>query len=316
MNPHANLFFILLTIILGSAALARSGALRGAATPALLSRYRVFIGVFTLWLMGGYISIYAKTNMTDLPDAYFTLWLLFDGVADMAIVLAGFRVITELYALKRKRAMDLAAASASGIAFALILFDSARQGLDLRSLRLTAGIYAGLGFYYLVFLALIALGTAMLRRAPGTWGRSLAIGLLAMAITGMAEGLAPILASRLAGHVPTAPSNFLFTSIPWSAWCLFSVFILPRLAGSAKTRDREAHSLLARAELDEFSDRHAFSGREAEVLGLIAQGLTNAQIAERLCLSLSTVKSHVHSILAKSGSRGRFSLLGKIRSKG
>jgi DNA-binding NarL/FixJ family response regulator len=41
--------------------------------------------------------------------------------------------------------------------------------------------------------------------------------------------------------------------------------------------------------------------RQAEVLGLIGEGLTNAEIAERLVLSVRTVDHHVSAILAKLG---------------
>jgi DNA-binding NarL/FixJ family response regulator len=45
--------------------------------------------------------------------------------------------------------------------------------------------------------------------------------------------------------------------------------------------------------------------REAEVLALIAEGLTNTEIAERLVVSAATVKSHVNHIFAKAGVRDR-----------
>jgi DNA-binding NarL/FixJ family response regulator len=45
--------------------------------------------------------------------------------------------------------------------------------------------------------------------------------------------------------------------------------------------------------------------REAEVLALIAEGLTNREIADRLVVSGATVKTHVNHIFAKTGARDR-----------
>ncbi|WP_216893777.1 response regulator transcription factor [Nocardia alni] len=47
------------------------------------------------------------------------------------------------------------------------------------------------------------------------------------------------------------------------------------------------------------------TSREAEVLGLIGQGLSNGEIAGRLFISETTVKTHINNVFAKIGARNR-----------
>lgn len=57
----------------------------------------------------------------------------------------------------------------------------------------------------------------------------------------------------------------------------------------------------------------ALSRREREVAELVAQGLTNKLIADRLCIATSTVKDHLHHILRKTAFPNRAALAAACR---
>jgi DNA-binding NarL/FixJ family response regulator len=51
------------------------------------------------------------------------------------------------------------------------------------------------------------------------------------------------------------------------------------------------------------------TGREREVVGLVAEGLTNQEIAERLTMSPATARTHVSRAMVKLGARDRAQLV-------
>ncbi len=53
------------------------------------------------------------------------------------------------------------------------------------------------------------------------------------------------------------------------------------------------------------SSADVLTAREAEVLALVAQGLSNRQIGEQLFISGKTVSVHISNLLAKLGASGR-----------
>ena len=53
----------------------------------------------------------------------------------------------------------------------------------------------------------------------------------------------------------------------------------------------------------------SLSARELEIIELVAEGLTNQEIAERLTISKRTVDNHVSNVFTKTGSKNRVALL-------
>jgi DNA-binding NarL/FixJ family response regulator len=75
----------------------------------------------------------------------------------------------------------------------------------------------------------------------------------------------------------------------------------PRCGPSAL--EGRVHVLSARVPDDSWRD--GLTRREEQVLRLVAEGLTNAQVAERLFVAEGTVKSHVKSLMRKLGTATR-----------
>jgi len=93
-----------------------------------------------------------------------------------------------------------------------------------------------------------------------------------------------------------------------------------RLVPSQSAIDDLIHSLRSATGRDRLAfvagaSHETLSPREEETVSLIGAGLSNREIAERLGVSIATVKNHVHHLLTKLHARSRWQAVAYVRER-
>jgi DNA-binding CsgD family transcriptional regulator len=91
--------------------------------------------------------------------------------------------------------------------------------------------------------------------------------------------------------------------IYFSVWSLITITVFLRYLTSPT-------ALIEEGKISEaFISVHNITKREAEIVQLISLGLSNQEIADRLYVSLTTVRTHIYHIFQKTGATSRVHLL-------
>lgn len=150
------------------------------------------------------------------------------------------------------------------------------QGVDLFDVRAIASEWPD--------VALVALGLNEQRQEVIRCGRAGFAGYVARDAS--IDALCQALSEIVAGRLPCPPE--------------IAGGLLRALFGrEPRTKESELHLALTR--------------RESEVLELLGRGFSNKEIANELCLSVATVKHHVHHVLEKMQLQRRAQAMRRVR---
>ncbi len=162
---------------------------------------------------------------------------------------------------------------------------------------------------YLVFLAMIGAGLYLRSRTAVLVRREAARAIITLAGFALSVFLALGLWWIIGGSVWRAAPGWAaafnpFLLLVFNGGLAFWVFRYSRILSAP-----EMLRYAPRPVSESLSFRLGISRREGEIIGLVGQGLSNQEIADRLFISLFTVKKHLNTIFLKAGVANRVQLV-------
>lgn len=253
----------------------------------------VFLAALLVGVLSSYLSI--VLSETTYPTALFAAVGMGLGV----VIYAG------LFALLR--AVDPSRNGFHAAALTLALVAQIGRGVlglvagaeVLSRVRLPAIILISV---YLMYSGIIAVRAAASQPSSTVSSLVRRLGWLLAVFAPLSSALYALLYSIPANYRPAVSLDFAF-ALGWSI-VLISGFLRHLSKSEVEPEDGISAS---------FREAHSITGREAEVIALIAEGLSNQEIADSLFVSLATVRTHVYNIFRKTGAKSRVHLLRIVR---
>jgi len=300
--------YYLAVIMVGFAVLAIAGFWTFKTKDTDLRNFWILYALFTIVLVLSVLRKYLSLNVEGYSAQTWYILLGIHQVVDPAVIVATIAFFLGVYQIATRRLITTVLLIAMLISIGLTYSPiGATFDADQETIHLGLGYKLSATWYMLTFTFALGLGYGFLRRIWHTEKRNFVLGLLVFATIGYAESLINFFASWQTVLVHfSRDAEFLYSSIPYVLYGFFLVayflnYSLPTPVGL----DQVSASFLS---------TYNITDREREIIQMVIQGRSNADIAGELVISLATVKTHLHNIYQKVGVDSRFGLLARVRS--
>lgn len=271
----------------------------------------IFYGAYTVQtfvsLVGDVVLSYYTVNVALLILIVSAL----ETSLGVLVICAAALYFHELFSSSLRRLRDILVIIIAIVTILLYLLPSSIS-VDPEKRIIVLGLFAYAAgiIYLLLFVYLLLVGFLGSKRDRPARELVLIWAILAFGSTGLIESIISIIGylQDPVVQITYTDENFLISTIPH----IFMGVVMIYYFGGYILADRpSSDNTLSDAFLKKFN----ISQRESEVIALMDRGLSNREIAEKLFVSLATVKTHAHNIYEKTGAKSRYSLSHMIRGE-
>lgn len=306
---HLLILYNFIVLLLGVASLTYAANVTLLAREGLLRSYLLFFILFSASILLRLLEYYLSSNLNKVPFAAELLISASGMLVDMAVVLAAVFFFHTLFSVRQRKRLNIL--FSVFIVSGIIVFLSplaVRIDLQRQTMESASGMYFGLAVYIISFSYVLVLALANQKKMREKKNRIFSAGMTVFLFLGYSEMLIKEIGHFCDSELSYAFS-FYYSTLPYAAWSIFSLFYFRKYYGQISPEQKQVSIS------GQFTDKYGISKREGEIIELIIQGFSNKAIADKLFISLGTVKSHIHNIFDKTGAGSRMNLFYLIRSE-
>jgi DNA-binding CsgD family transcriptional regulator len=269
-----------------------------------------FYGLLTVRISVIAVEQYVYLNVGPVPVDVFLATRTIGNVLNAAFMCTLTLYFHRLFVEEGRKLRDRVIVGAYAVALVLILLPASRT-VDLARAAVRYTALGGAAYLLLhgLFAYLLAVGLGGEKRDRAVRELVLIWSLIFFGVVAFVSELGGTI-RYLVGprELPITPAagSLLVSSIPH----LLFGGILMYYFGAYVLAERQAPAEVKGA----FVGDYGISPREREVISLLNLGLSNREIAEKLFVSLATVKTHLHNIYEKTGTKSRYDLFSRVRA--